>query len=132
MNQQTAFGIGGFAILALLGNGFILCNKDSPCNNRSPVYLEGTVKKETGSAVLSSKYLKSMDLTYVIQIQTSEGVYTTSVLRSTKRDLETLALAIEEGTKVRFPTIADNGTYRFGEDKIGEIYADELNVLSKE
>ena len=122
-----------------LGIGLLL-NVASGCERLPGDYLEGTVIKEAGSAAqlvesrgafFGNESVKLSNPTYLLQIQTSDGVYTTSVfntppLNERYKSLEALALVIEEGTKVRFLYKS-----RFGEDRIGHIYSDEITVLNK-
>ena len=98
-------------------------------------YKTGTVVKEAGSIVVAQQTIESKNCacfkdkysekwpTYFLQIQTSEGIYTASIEPTYERPLEALALAIEEGTKVKFST----GLIQ--SDKVGTIYADELKIL---
>lgn len=90
-------------------------------------YLEGVVEKEYCGGS-----------TYVLQIKTSEGVYTASVFQDGYKTLAALSLAIEKGDSVRFLK-TDNKDYaatlcakaKFDEDRIGYVYSSEIKVLGK-
>jgi len=95
-------------------------------------YKTGTVIKEVESIVVAQQTIKSnypcdkytcRIATYLLQIQTSEGIYTASIEPTYERTLEALALVIEEGTKVNFLM------YYSQPDKVGTIYANELEIL---
>ncbi|MBI2004262.1 hypothetical protein HYS72_02240 [Candidatus Pacearchaeota archaeon] len=105
-------------------------------------YLEGIVKKESGSvtklvessgASFGNESVKIGYPTYNLQIKTSEGVYTARIIPGVMKSLEALELAIDVGSRVRFPKIVGKCSWleenAFGEDKIGKIYADDLIVL---
>jgi len=113
----------------------------SGCNQPSK-YVEGIVKKEktnileiapSKGALFGNESVRiTGDKNYVLQIETNEGLYTASVIPTSygKKTLEALSEAIEEGTRVKFPTRVEN-RMMFGEDKIGTIYSDFLVVLGK-
>ncbi len=99
-------------------------------------YTYGTVTKERGTvahivessgALFGNESVKFNDPTYVLQIQTDRGLYTATI-REWTRPLESLALAIEEGTRVKILTQYLEQRDRFGEDKIGWLYSDEIIV----
>jgi uncharacterized lipoprotein NlpE involved in copper resistance len=133
MNKlQKALNVGAL-VLTLAG-----CNNEDHSNHLD-IYLEGTVKREAGTvaqivessgALFGNESVKFSDPTYVLQIETPEGLYTASV-KEWNRPLEALALAIKEGSRVRFAK-KYNGRDRFGEDRIGKIYSEELTVLDNQ
>jgi hypothetical protein len=136
MNKlQKALGIGTFA-LALGGCGD---NQSNPKSNPEPnQYVYGTVVKERGTVAqminatnVESKNSEKNDKSYVLQIQTDRGLYTATIKEygfSGNHTLEALALAIEEGSKVKIPLKFLENDQRFAEDKIGWLYANEIFV----
>ena len=131
MNKlQKALGVG---VLAFASS----CDG---CSKPSNIYLEGTVRREAGSATqivksdgafFGNESLKLIPPTYVLQIETTEGLYTASVKQYGNKTLEALALVIQEGSRVRFAKRYHNSD-RFEKDRIGEIYSDELTVLENQ
>lgn len=107
-----------------------------------PEYVIGTVKKELGTvakvvksrgAIFGNESVKISDPTYLLQIQTPQGLYTASVINigSPYRTLESLALVIEEGSKVKIRKSILDDKYRFAEDKIGYLPSNAIIVISK-
>jgi len=130
---QKALGVGALVLAFASG-----CDRGP--SKPSDIYLEGTVKKEAGSvaqivessgALFGNESVKFSDPTYVLQIETPEGIYTASVQQYGDRTLDALALVIEEGSRVKFAKRYHNRD-RFGEDRIGKIYSDELTVLDNQ
>ena len=104
------------------------------------VYLEGTVIKELGSvasivpsngAFFGNESIKFSQKTYILQIQTSEGLYTVDVYEGYRKTLESLALVIEPGDRVQFEKFGGGcpGASNFGNDKIGRISSGKITVL---
>jgi len=127
-----------------LGVGALVLAFASGCDNKpskpSDIYLEGTVKREAGSvarivessgALFGNESVKFSNPTYVLQIETPEGVYTASVVQYGNKTLDALALVIQEGSRVKFAK-RHHDNDRFGEDRIGKIYSDELTVLDNQ
>lgn len=123
------FGVGALALAFASG-----------CTGES-ISLEGTVKKEAGSvaqivessgARFGNESVKLSDPTYVLQIETSEGLYTASVVNCCSgRSIEALALVIEEGSRVKFKKV-NNGRHNFYEDRIGTLNTYEIEVLDNQ
>jgi len=130
MNRlQRALGVGAL-VLASAG-----------CEQREPEYSIGAVVKERGTvaqivesngAIFGNESVKISDPTYVLQIQFPQGLYTVSVDESWDKPLEALALGIEEGGQVKVQERLLNSRSRFGEDKIGKLYSNEIIVLYSE
>ncbi len=100
-------------------------------------YKEGVVIRESGNfagledssgAVFGNRSVKIGGGTYVLHVKTSDATYTFSVYQSDK-PLEALALAIEEGTKIRFRTKGYFGGPCFSSDNIGWNKSDDVSVL---
>ncbi|MBI4738713.1 hypothetical protein HY772_04000 [Candidatus Woesearchaeota archaeon] len=104
-------------------------------------YKTGTVEKESGTvaqivesrgALFGNESVKFSDPTYILQIKTEEGVYIASVKSGRQKTIEALATALEEGDRVRFVV---NDSYRdgktFGNDRVGTLYADQIEILPK-
>ena len=107
--------LGAIVLSAAIG----LSSCDNSGSGSGEKYLEGTVIKEAGTVTQSPRF---GDPSYVLQIQTENGVYTVSVIyNGGDKTLEALSLAIEEGTRIRF-AIRQFGKDRFSEDRIGRIY----------
>ncbi len=135
MNKlQKILGIGAI-ILSLTG-----CEKQ---------YKTGTVIGEYGTVINSlvksddailgritaNETVKLGNPTYLLQIKTTEGVYTASLFNYAgvgKVTLEALALAIKEGDKIKFPITDIDGTDYFNNSKIGRIDSNEVEILSHE
>jgi|SRR3989344_2073 len=105
-------------------------------------YKTGTVEKESGTvaqivkssgALFGNESVKFGNPTYILQIKTDEGIYTASVKPYRNRTIEALATALEEGDRVRF-VVNDSARYgkTFGSDRVGTIYADQIEILPKE
>ena len=110
------------------------------CDNSE--YIEGTVVKEAGTitqivpssgAMFGNESIKFSKPSYIIQIQTPQGLYTADIKHYFHQDksLESMALVIEKGTKVKIQKSA-LGSSRFSEDKMGYLYTNEILVLGKE
>jgi len=139
MNRlQKALGIGALTLALATG-----CEQKKP---EKPEYVTGTVIQERGTvvqlvessgALFGNESVKISGQAYILQIQTPQGVYTASIIKGQK-PLEALALVIEERSRVRIEKkYFDEKRYfhtnfRFGEDKIGYLYSDEITVESKE
>ncbi len=104
-------------------------------------YVTGTVIKVGGTlarlvksngAYFGNESVKIGNPTYVLQIQTPQGLYTASI-KEWNKPLEALALAIENGCQVRIKKdLLDNKyTLRFEEDKVGHLNSDEVIVESQ-
>ena len=114
MNRlQKALGIGAL-VLALSG-----------C--KEPDYVNGTVVAEKGT-------VNGWKPTYAIQIQTPQGLYTTSITEGCmyySKTLPALELAIKEGTKVKIDKqILESG--RFGKERIGSLTSDEVIIADNQ
>ena len=110
------------------------------CPSRN--YQTGTVEKEYGTAtqivessgaLFGNESVKFGNPTYILQIKTTDGTYIASVESSENKKIEALALAIKEGDKVRFvvndPMLQGKA---FGNDKVGRIFANQIEILPKE
>ncbi|MFH1174980.1 MAG: hypothetical protein V1725_07650 [archaeon] len=109
----------------------------SGCVNTT--YLQGKVVKEAGSvasvvessgALFGNESVKFSNPTYLLQVQTSQGLYTIDVQNGCfGKTIEGLALAIEEGDSIRFPITIEPNTQYFSGDRIGKLKADLITVL---
>ncbi len=133
MNRlKKVFGIGALVLTFLTSGG---CGRIlGPGPEYGPVvqsYVRGIVIKEQES-------LKISNPTYTIQVKTEDvlyttregGLYTISVKESYRKPLEALALAIEEGSRIKVKEECWDS--RFGENKVGYLYSDEIIVCGKE
>jgi hypothetical protein len=122
-----------------LGIGALVLALAAGCESKKTEYVTGTVTRERGTVAqvvesnngfFGKKSIKISDPTYVLQIQTPQGLYTASVYvrQHPFRPLEALALAIEEGSQVRIDKSLLDNEQRFGEDKIGYLYSNEIIV----
>ncbi len=120
----------------MMGVGALVLALAGGCEQK-PRYVYGTVTKEHGTvaqivnssgAIFGNESVKFSNPTYALQIQTDRGLYTATIRELSTRPLESLALAIEEGTKVKILTSYLEMPQRFGEDKIGWLYSDEIFV----
>jgi len=107
----------------------------------SQEYVTGTVLTEMGNiarieessgALFGNESVKIGDPTYLLEIQTPQGLYIVSVIEDYKKPLEALARAIEEGSQVRIEKRDLDNSYRFGEDKVGHLRSDEIVVVREE
>ena len=121
MNKvKQALGIGALVLALSIG-----CTKDKP------EYVPGTITAERGTMaqIVEQNFLnqtvRTRDPIYVLQIQTSQGLYTASVNEWYSKPLAALALAIKVGSQVR---IEKKDLDNFGEDKIGYLSSDEIIV----
>ena len=105
--------------------------------NKDP-FVYGKIVKETGTvarvvesrgALFGNESVKISEPTYVLQIQTDQGLYTASIKEHRKKPRDALALRIEEGTHVKIERVDLESSYRFGEDKIGYLYSNEVIVV---
>jgi hypothetical protein len=100
------------------------------CGNCS-YYKEGTVINESGTAIRVDESLfgseKLSAPTYTLQIKTADGIYTASVKSrgNDAKTIEALALAINEGDRVRFEVTNFK-------NKAGTVYTDEIDIIPKE
>jgi len=124
-----------------LGVGALVLTLATGCEQKKQEYVTGTVTQERGTvaqvvessgALFGNESVKISDPTYVLQIQTPQGLYTASVRESWKKPLEALALAIDEGSQVRIEKRYLDNNQRFGEDRVGYLYSNEIIVRSKE
>lgn len=79
------------------------------------------------------------DAKYLIKVETNSGIYTLDIRDYSSsssssegvRTMDSLAWAIEKGDRVRFPIAKINisQTNLFGEDRIGIIYASDIEVI---
>ena len=127
---QKALGIGALTLALATG-----------CEQKKPEYVTGTVTKERGTvaqivessgALFGNESVKFSDPTYVLQIKTDRGLYTAAIAESLGCPLESLALVIEEGTKVKILTSSLERIDRIREDKIGWLYAYEVLLDNQE
>ena len=121
------------AIVLVGAIGLTGCSKD---------YKTGTVEKESGTvaqivessgALFGNESVKFSNPTYILQIKTTEGTYTASVVSYRNRTIEALATALEEGDRVRF--VVNDPARKgktFGSDRVGRLYANQIEILPKE
>ena len=99
------------------------------CAQDKTKYVTGTIVAERGSVARvvepNAPSFSTRNPTYVLQIQTSQGLYTASVSNWYSKPLDALALAIKEGSQVR---IEKKDLDSFSEDKIGYLSSDEIIV----
>jgi hypothetical protein len=124
-----------------LGVGVLVLALATGCEQKKPEYVTGTITSERGTvaqvvessgALFGNESVKISDPTYVLQIQTPNGLYTASVSESWNKPLEALALAIEEGSRVRIEKRYLDDKMRFGEDKVGYLYSNEITVQNNQ
>jgi len=131
----------GLALLALAFGG---CGYED--------YIEGTVKKEHGrtagitessGALFGNESVKMGDPGYVLEVDTKEGRYVFEVkdIDKMKRGntVRGLAVAIKpeeeekgvKGTRIRFARSHSGGPgyANFGNDRVGVVYSDGIEVL---
>jgi|SRR3989344_4093417 len=123
-------------------------------NHTDHHYMEGEVIKESGtlpmlvkspSSFFNNESVKIGEMSYILTIKTTEGIYTASVEENnyssdSHKTVEGLESVIETGTRIKFeigrteykigrdePTEYKN----FDNDKIGTIYAGDITVLGK-
>ncbi len=102
-------------------------------------YKTGTIEKEYGTvtqivessgALFGNESVKFSDSTYILQIKTTEGIYTASILPAQYgiRPIEALATAFKEGDRVKFVVHDPMLQYgeAFGSDRVGKIYSDQI------
>lgn len=113
-------------------------------------YLEGVVSNVAGNmpgliqsnGFLSNETVKISDFKLIFQVNTVEGEYTIKVNEWGERSLEALAVAIPQGSRIRFAkgiyysdTLLNPWMYhyikRFGPDRIGSIRSTEIYLLSR-
>jgi hypothetical protein len=122
-----------------LGVGALVLALATGCEQKKPEYVTGTVTQERGTvaqivessgALFGNESVKISDPTYVLQIQTPQGLYSASIKESSSKPLDALALAIEEGSRIR----VEKGYWdsHFGEDRIGYLYSENIIVDGKE
>ncbi len=125
-------------LVAAVAIGLTGCEK----SEKKDPFVYGTVIKEAGTivdrqkiieraegAIFGNDSIRFGDSTYILQIQTNQGLYTANVEKFGNKTLEALALAIEEGTEVKIERRYLEDKWRFGEDKIGKLCTDEIVVL---
>lgn len=114
----------------------------SGCKNYEK-YLTGEVTKEAGnvagvvessSALFGNESVKFGNPTYLIQVKTNDGVYTIHVENDYFREktIESLSLAIENGTIVRFLCVSEGGHKYFDTDRIGTLKTNDITLLDVE
>jgi len=128
-------------ILLTLGIGALVVSL-SACGGPKE-YVTGTVIEEGGTLpgliknperFFSNETVKIGELTYVIKFETDQGTYVASVKENIPIDgryepLEALEFAVEEGTKIEVEKWALDLYGRFGGDKVGYLFTDEIKVL---
>jgi hypothetical protein len=113
----------------------------------NPNYVVGTIKQEKGTvnqlvdssgALFGNDSVKIGNPTYVLQFQTDQGLYTAKIKERRwagsreVKPLTALAVAIEEGSRIKVEKRYLDSSERFSDDKIGFLYSDEILVLPKE
>ena len=129
-------------ILLTLGIGALVVSL-SACYGPKE-YITGTVIEEGGTLsgliknperFLSNETVKIGELTYVIKFETDQGTYVASIKEdmntgtSRYEPLEALEFAVEEGTKIEVEKRYLDTYSRFGGDKVGYLFTDEIKVL---
>lgn len=119
------------------------------CSPKPENFVEGTVLKEYGNvarvvdstgALFGNDSVKLGNPHYGLLVKTSEGNYTIEVDvtdrsgSSGQKTAYNLAMAIEEGTNIRFPTSFDGDSNTenpigFTKDRIGFIDPDDIEIL---
>mgnify|MGYP001617434488 CR=1 FL=1 len=107
------------------------------CKQQPIEYVTGTVIHEevpSRSVRMAREILGTWfnDPTYILQIDTPEGVYTATLHAGEGRTLEAMDHVIEEGSRVRIRESVLHHPERFGEDRIGYLYTHEITVLDRE
>lgn len=147
MNRlKKVFGIGALVLTFLTTGGCkggVLGGRPPPI---MPSYVRGIVTKEqetlpqlveSSGSLFGNESIKISDPTYTIQVKTEDelyttregGLYTISVKESYRKPLEALALAIEEGSRIKVKE--EYWDSHFGENKVGYLYSDEIIVCGK-
>lgn len=147
MNKlQKMAGIGAL-VAALSGceNKELELEKSEPTQPKPELFVYGTIVKERGTAAEMMEpnvfsgvpSIRSVDLIYVVQIQTDDGLYTAKIVKNdnyadSAHSLEVLALAIKEGTRIKIPTWAFNNGFGYRDDKIGCLYSNQIFLDEKQ
>lgn len=107
------------------------CSKDYEEGIVKAAYLDGRRIEESSGALFGNESVKLGSKAYVLEIQTSDGVYTAVVNDNYKGSLNALIVATRNpGTKIRFMTRC-NLDRRFRKDRIGELSVDEIEVTGR-
>ena len=112
------------------------------CNPKPVKFLEGKVLEELGTVPKiveegSTEIKKDSDelIKYIIKVDTLEGVYTMEIKNSNKasQNVYNLAAAIEEGTRVKFPSEygQNEANAGFSSSKIGVVMSKDITILDE-
>jgi hypothetical protein len=136
MKSKTLFALVTLAALA-------------SCKAQEPVdYIQGTVIKEFGNvpgivqssgALFGNESVRVGPPAYGIEVETQVGNYTIEIVNDTfgstgPKTIYNLAMAIEVGTQISFPTrfenINDEDSYiGFTKDRVGGLDPDDISIL---
>ena len=112
------------------------------CTPKPKKFLEGKVLEELGTVPKlveegSTEIKKDSDdlIKYIIKVDTLEGVYTIEIKNSSKasQNVYNLAAAIEEGTRVKFPSEYGQNEVNagFSSSKIGIVMSKDITILDE-
>jgi hypothetical protein len=111
------------------------------CEGRSneEIYVYGVVVNEVGSiletqeriqpssgALFGNESVKFGDLTYILQIEIEDKLYTVSIISPCNSRLEALNLVIDEGTRIR---IRRSSFYWGLAGNVSEVYVANIEVV---